>query len=209
MRTRIRPASGCNTSLQCQPAPTVPLPSEPASCAPEEFLGRASIHGCARGACFMHAQMSKRRRSRKKPNYVNEITFESHNFIKVGRFSVRFRHRGDIQGPVAAGMRHGIQPPWRKRTENLPTLRKLWLSNVISLTQWARLLLPRKNDSASCIKRSVWPTGMQSPARGAVAVPLACGLRPSSCHGSEQSGPDAPSREKQRVTPRSQPRCAC
>ena len=115
----------------------------------------------------MHRAMPEKCRSRSSRNFVNEITFESHNFIKVGRFSVRFRHRGDIQGPVAAGMRHGIQPPWRKRTENLPTLRKLWLSNVISLTQCARLLLPRKNDSAPCIKRPVRPAGMQGPAREA------------------------------------------
>ena len=82
----------------------------------------------------MHGALTKKRRSRKRPFFVKRITFESHNFIKVGRFMVRILHQRRIPSPVPAATEVGIWPVWRNGTNILPTLMKLWLSNVILLT---------------------------------------------------------------------------
>ena len=82
----------------------------------------------------MHGVLTKKRRSRKRPYFVKRITFESHNFIKVGRFMVRILHQRRIPSPVPAATEVGIWPAWRNGTNILPTLMKLWLSNVILLT---------------------------------------------------------------------------
>jgi hypothetical protein len=64
---------------------------------------------------------------------------------------------------VPAGKKLGIRTLWRKRIRNLPTLMKLWLSNVISLTKFLELRLRHFSGIALCIKPSHEGSNVQSP----------------------------------------------